>query len=116
MHFGESYGEPCRFCGSTMIIVSPPSSAGNCAQCSREAKAWAHRQDLLAEHQAAMARVLIDDAAEARRAAERMRHWAERRASVADACGALLRGTAAALVGAVTRPAGMRHGRAAARN
>jgi hypothetical protein len=104
MQFGESFGEDCRFCGSTKIIVSPPSSAGNCAQCSEEAKAWVNRQALLAEHQAAMARVLIDGAAEKRRAAERMRRWSDRRASVADACSALLRGTVA-LVGAVSRPA-----------
>src|SRR5678815_5668899 len=40
MRFGESFGEACRYCGCTQIIVSPPSSAGHCAQCSKEALAW----------------------------------------------------------------------------
>ena len=114
MRFGEGYGDACRFCGSTEIIVSPPSSAGNCAHCSEEAKAWAGRQERLAEHQAAMARVLIAEADEKRQAAETARRWADRRATVAESFNAVLSGTVSALAGAVLRPARARHGRAAA--
>jgi len=109
MRFGECYGEACRFCGSTQIIVSPPSSAGNCAECSEEAKAWTARQERLAEHQAAMARTLIEDAAEKRRAEESTRRWADRRAAIAEAWNSLVRG-ASARPGAVLRP--LRYSRA----
>lgn len=116
MRFGEGYGDACRFCGSTEIIVSPPSSAGNCAHCSEEAKAWAARQERLAEHQAAMARVLIAEADEKRQAAESARRWADRRASMVESFNAVLAGTVSALAGTVLKPARARHGRAAARH
>jgi len=114
MRFGEGYGEACRFCGSTEIIVSPPSSAGNCAHCSDEAKAWTARQERLADHQAAMARVLIADADEKRRVAETARRWANRRATVVESFNGILIGTVSALAG--LRPARARHGRGAARH
>lgn len=116
MRFGEGFGDACRFCGSTKIIVSPPSSAGHCAQCSEEAKTWATRQERLIEHQAAMARTLVADADEKRRAAETARRWADRRGAIIDSCNAMLRGTASALAGAVMRPARIRDSRAATRH
>jgi hypothetical protein len=46
MRIGESFGEACRYCGSTMIIVEPLQLAGNCARCSTGAnhpRPWADR-------------------------------------------------------------------------
>ena len=34
VQIGDGYGEPCRHCGSTLIIIAPPSSSGRCAVCS----------------------------------------------------------------------------------
>lgn len=52
MRFAESYGDGCRYCGSTQIIVWPLSAAGSCAVCSSEANAWATRRDELARRRA----------------------------------------------------------------
>jgi hypothetical protein len=43
MQIGDSFGDACRHCGSTLIIIAPPSSSGRCAVCSPEAKAWGER-------------------------------------------------------------------------
>lgn len=43
VQIGDGYGEPCRHCGSTLIIIAPPSSSGRCAVCSPEARAWVER-------------------------------------------------------------------------
>jgi hypothetical protein len=45
MQVGDSFGDACRHCGSTLIIIAPPSSAGRCAICSPKAKAWGERDD-----------------------------------------------------------------------
>src|SRR5215475_13571687 len=89
MRFGESFGEAWRLCGSTQIIVWPPSSAGNCAICSKEALAWDARLDQLAQRRLALARADFAAAEAERRAAERARRWAERRAAVEDRSTAL---------------------------
>lgn len=85
MRFGESFGEPCRYCGSTQIIVWPPSSAGNCALCSEEAIAWDARLDQLAGRRLALAHAAFAAAETEKRAAERMVRRAARRASLAEA-------------------------------
>lgn len=43
VQIGDSYGDACRHCGSTLIIIAPPSSSGRCAVCSPEAHAWVDR-------------------------------------------------------------------------
>ena len=43
VQIGDSYGDACRHCGSTLIIIAPPSSSGRCAVCSPEAHAWVER-------------------------------------------------------------------------
>ena len=83
MRFGESYGEACRFCGSTEIVVWPPSSAGNCAHCSDAVKAWGARADQLADRRLSLARAAFDAAEAERRIAERADRWAARRAALA---------------------------------
>jgi hypothetical protein len=84
MRFGESFGEACRYCGSTEIIVSPPSSAGNCAVCSDEVLAWTARREQLTARRGELAHLAFRDALAARNAAERARRWAARRAAVEE--------------------------------
>ena len=43
IQIGDSYGDACRNCGSTLIIIAPPSSSGHCAVCSHEAHDWVDR-------------------------------------------------------------------------
>jgi hypothetical protein len=43
VQIGDSYGDACRHCGSTLIIIAPPSASGRCAVCSPEAHAWVGR-------------------------------------------------------------------------
>jgi hypothetical protein len=43
VQIGDSFGDACRHCGSTLIIIAPPSSSGRCAVCSPEAHAWVER-------------------------------------------------------------------------
>jgi hypothetical protein len=43
VQIGDSYGDACHHCGSTLIIIAPPSSSGRCAVCSPEAHAWVER-------------------------------------------------------------------------
>jgi hypothetical protein len=96
MRFGESYGEACRFCGSTEIVVWPPSSAGNCAHCSDAVKAWDARAGQLADRRLALARAAFDAAEADRRVAERAERWAARRAALR---GAFARGGASTRAG-----------------
>jgi hypothetical protein len=84
MRFGESYGEACRFCGSTQIVVWPPSSAGNCALCSEEVQAWEARLDQIAERRLAVARAAFVAAEAEKRTAARAQRWAARRAALVD--------------------------------
>jgi hypothetical protein len=58
-HTGESFGDACRHCGSTLIIVEPPSSSGRCAVCSHEAVAWAARRAEVARRRARARRRLF---------------------------------------------------------
>jgi hypothetical protein len=88
MRFGESYGEACRFCGSTQIIVWPPSSAGNCANCSPEALAWDARLDQLARRRLEQARAAFAAAEAEKRAAELAARREARRAAIAGAIAA----------------------------
>lgn len=82
MRIGDSFGEACRNCGSTQIIVAPPSSSGRCAVCSHEAVAWAVRLEHTARRQQAMEqRAMLAAAAEAR-ALDRAERAAHRRAVV----------------------------------
>jgi hypothetical protein len=81
MRFGESFGEACRFCGCTQIIVWPPSSAGHGAQCSKEALAWDARLDQLAARRLEHARAAFAAAEAEKRAAERVAVRAARRAA-----------------------------------
>jgi hypothetical protein len=90
MRFGESHDEACRYCGSTQIVVWPPSSAGQCAVCSDEVRAHEARLDQLAERKLALARAAYAAAEAEKRAAERLRQRAERRAAVAEAGRALV--------------------------
>jgi hypothetical protein len=85
MRFGESHDEACRYCGSTQIVVWPPTSAGQCAVCSDDVRAHEARLDQLAERKLARARAAFAAAEAARRAAERGRLRAERRAALAEA-------------------------------
>jgi hypothetical protein len=95
MRFGESFGEACRFCGSTHIVVWPPSSAGNCAVCSDEVRAWEARLDHLAERKIAVARAAFLAAAAEGRALQRAQRWSARRDAVTGAAHALARRGAA---------------------
>ena len=97
MRFGESFGEPCRFCGSTQIIVWPPSSAGNCATCSKEAIAWDARLDQLAQRRLALSRAAFAAAEAERRAADRAERRVARRAALAEAGTGLAKAIAARL-------------------
>ncbi len=84
MRFAESHDEACRYCGSTRIVVWPPSSAGQCAGCSDEVREYEARLDRLAERKLALARAAFAAAEAERRAAERLRLRAERRAALID--------------------------------
>jgi hypothetical protein len=84
MRFGDSYGEACRFCGSTQIVVWPPSSSGNCAVCSDEVQAWEARRDQVAGRHLARARAAFDAAEAQRRSAARAHRRAARRAAFAE--------------------------------
>jgi hypothetical protein len=55
IQIGDSYGDACRHCGSTLIIIAPPSSSGRCAICSHEAVAWIERHNENARRRAAAA-------------------------------------------------------------
>lgn len=55
IQIGDSYGDACRHCGSTLIIIAPPSSAGRCAICSPEAVTWIERHKETARRRAAAA-------------------------------------------------------------
>jgi hypothetical protein len=44
MQIGDSFGDACRHCGSTLIIIEPPTSSGHCAICSPQANAWGDRE------------------------------------------------------------------------
>jgi hypothetical protein len=95
MRFGESYGEACRNCGSTQIVVWPPSSAGHCAQCSDVVHAYTARLDRLAERKLALAREAYYAAEAEKRAAERAERKQARRAAVAEAGRSLVQRCAA---------------------
>jgi hypothetical protein len=83
MRVGESFGEACRCCGSTLIIIAPPSSAGRCAVCSPEAIGWAARlEEISRRHRAAQQHALLAAASEAH-AQQRAERTAARRATVA---------------------------------
>lgn len=56
VQIGDSYGDACRHCGSTLIIIAPPSSSGRCAVCSPEAHAWVERLKDTARRRTAMLR------------------------------------------------------------
>lgn len=101
MRFAESHDEACRYCGSTQIVVWPPSSAGQCAGCSDGVRAYEARLGRLAERKLALARAAFSDAEAERRAAERARLRAERRAALLDAGRARLRRLHAALLKAL---------------
>ena len=102
MRFGESFGEACRFCGSTEIIVWPPSSAGNCAHCSEEAIAWDARLAQLADRRLMAARAAFVAAEAHKRAVGRRQRRAARRAAF-DATVDLLARTGASVVTAATQ-------------
>lgn len=102
MRFGESFGEACRNCGSTEIVVWPPSSAGHCAVCSEAVQAWKARSDRLAERKLALARAAYFAAESERQSAERAERWAARRAATVNA------GRALALRGIVLGTAGLK--------
>ena len=97
MRIGESFGEACRKCGSTQIIIDPPSSSGRCAVCSHEAVDWAMRLEHAARRQRAIEQRAMLAAAVEARAAQRAQRWSERRAAVART-GAQLRGAASSLM------------------
>ena len=85
MRFAESHDEACRYCGSTRIVVWPPSSAGQCAVCSDEVRAYEARLDQLALRKLALARAAFAAAETEKRAAERQHLRAERRAALLEA-------------------------------
>jgi hypothetical protein len=95
MRFGDSYGEACRFCGSTQIVVWPPSSSGNCAVCSDEVRAWEARLGEVAERRLVRARAAFVAEQAQRRAASRAQRWAARRAALADGAGQIARASLA---------------------
>jgi len=83
MRTGASYGDCCRYCGSTEIILEPASSSGHCSVCSHEAAAWAARSSDTVDRYATAARAeTAVAAAEAQRAAHAA-HVAARRDAVA---------------------------------
>ncbi len=84
MRFAESHDEACRYCGSTQIVIWPPSSAGQCAGCSEEVRAYEARLDRLAERKLALARAAFAAAEAERRIADRQRLRAERRAALIE--------------------------------
>jgi hypothetical protein len=46
MQIVESFGDPCRYCGSTQVIAVPTQFAGACGRCSRDGlveRRWAMR-------------------------------------------------------------------------
>lgn len=82
MQFGDSFGEPCRRCGTTAIIVAPACAAGRCAACSHEVAEWKQRrrEDLARRETlaAAAAEAVERDVAELRRrarTASRLDRW-----------------------------------------
>ena len=90
MRIGASYGESCRYCGSTEIILEPASSSGHCAVCSHEAVAWAARSGETVDRYALAARAETAAAAtHAQTAARAARHRAAARTAV-QARGAIL--------------------------
>lgn len=101
MRFAESHDDACRYCGSTQIVIFPPSSAGQCAGCSEEVRAYEARLDRLAERKLAVARAAFASAEAERRVAEQLRHRAERRAVLVEAGRARLRRIQAALLKAL---------------
>jgi hypothetical protein len=101
MRFAESHDEACRYCGSSQIVVWPPSSAGQCAGCSDEVRAYEARLDRLAERKLALARAAFSAAEAERRAAERLRLRAERRAALVEAGRARVRRLHATLLKAL---------------
>ncbi len=101
MRFAESHDEACRYCGSTQFVIWPPSSAGQCAGCSEEVRAYEARLDRLAERKLALARAAFSAAEAERRAAERLRLRAERRAALIKAGRARVRRLHAALLKAL---------------
>lgn len=101
MRFAESHDEACRYCGSTQIVVWPPSSAGQCTGCSEEVRAYETRLDRLAERKLALARAAFSAAEAEKRAAERLRLRAERRTALIEAGRGRVRRLHAALVKAL---------------
>ena len=97
MRFAESHDEACRYCGSTQIVIWPPSSAGQCAGCSEEVRVYEARLDRLAERKLAVARAAFAASEAERRAAERLRLRAERRAALVEAARGMFAGAAARL-------------------
>src|SRR5687767_7232630 len=95
MRFGDSYGEACRFCGSTQIVVWPPSSSGNCAVCSDEVHDWEARLDQVAERRLTRARAAFLAAEAQRRVAGRAQRWAARRAAIANGANQIARASLA---------------------
>lgn len=97
MRFAETHDEACRYCGSTQIVVWPPSSAGQCAGCSEEVRAYEARLDRLAERKLAVARAAFAAAEAEKCAADRLRLRAERRAALVEAARSMFAGAAARL-------------------
>lgn len=78
MRFGDSFGDACRYCGATTIIVEPACSGGRCAVCSNEAIEWNARVADTARRQAEMEMIAstllaarIESDVDARRRAQR---------------------------------------------
>ncbi len=97
MRFAESHDEACRYCGCTQIVVWPPSSAGQCAGCSDQVRAYEARLGRLSERKLALARAAFAAGEVQRRAAERLRLRAERRAALVQAARSIFTGAAARL-------------------
>lgn len=55
IQIGDSYGDACRNCGSTLIIIAPPSASGQCAVCSHAAHDWVDRMKQTARRRVAAA-------------------------------------------------------------
>lgn len=89
MRVGESFGEACRYCGSTQIIVWPPSSEGNCGMCSDEISAWAARLDQLAQRSLEETRAALFAAEAQKRSAEPARRRAGGHTALVQLCRAL---------------------------
>jgi hypothetical protein len=107
MRVGESFGDACRNCGSTIIIIAPLSSAGACAVCSPVAEAWVARLEQGVRRRRELARLTALAVAARARAADRAQRAAERRAALSR-WGAQLRHAAAGAL----REAHFRSGRA----